>query len=90
MIQPRDPDLQERMRQFEVVAKVAMQIPHRSVFNLPPNAGEIGLVELGMTEFSLSRNQSRICIGLARDLLAEVDKRDRNRNHSRSKLKCVA
>lgn len=67
-----NPDLEERMRQCEVVAKIAIQTRAMSIGG--KKSGRRSIIGLAKEEFGLTRSQARICIGRAQNLLAEVER----------------
>lgn len=63
------PETAESMRQFEVVAKVAIQ---SGVCHYGASRHRVSVLNIGMNQFGLSRNQSSICLGRAQVMLSDV------------------
>ena len=63
------PALLEHMRQFEVVAKVAIQSgrfqPRQRIFRM-------GVHKIGEEQFGLTRGQAKLCVGRAKDFVNNV------------------
>jgi hypothetical protein len=85
-----DRDLADRMFQFEVVAKIAIQKSMHSVFKLPPNTGEVSLTKIAAEHFGLNAQHARICIGRARDMLQTIIDLDRERSLTKGRSRRVA
>ncbi len=72
--------IDERLHAFEVVCKTALKLKglgSQASLHLK-KAG--GLAGLGESEFGLSAYQVKSCLGRARNFMAEVNERDKERN----------
>jgi hypothetical protein len=70
-IEKNEADLADRMRQFEVVCKVAFQTDAARYYS--SGTGErISLYKIAEEHFGLNNHQSRKCIGRAQNMLADV------------------
>lgn len=78
----------ERLRQFEVVCKVALQLrlvelKHKKLH--PERNSNMGLV--GSKEFGLKRGEVKYCMARARNFLAAVDEATMERNRHALRLR---
>ncbi len=75
-------DLAERLRQFSVVCKVAIQ----TTWGLGSTVHNLGLKQLGRDKYGLDKYQVFYCVGRAWDHLEEVRHAERERNRSKLEL----
>ena len=78
-----DGDIFDRLRQFEVVCRVAIQLAglgSQSHLHLKQTGGIAGI---GKDEFGLTAQQVKYCLGRARNFLAEARELERARNATR-------
>lgn len=66
------PETVEQMRQFEVVAKVAIQLGHYACGGVGKRPGRIALHKIGRAKFGLTDHQTRVCVARAQMLLRNV------------------
>lgn len=71
MIKQLAPEVIERMRQHEVVCKIAIQLGLGG-YTTGAKANRVSLVNLGIDEFGLTSLQSQTCVGRARDFVNNV------------------
>jgi hypothetical protein len=74
-----DSDTAERLRQFTVVCKIAFQIGRGATVgrtHMP------GLINIGVSEFDLSENDYKRCVGAAQNFIAELSELSRLRKEA--------
>jgi hypothetical protein len=79
-----DPDLADRLRRFEVVCKVTIQLStttHRTTSGKHPVPGG-NLIDNGSQHFGLTPSQVRYCTGRARNFLDDIRTAERARNNA--------
>lgn len=76
-----DAETEERLRQFGVVAKVAIQTGSARVGGI---SDRVNLVEIAKEHFGLSRGECRKCVARAQILLAEIEEADRIRHSDKT------
>lgn len=81
-----DSDLADRLRKFQVVVKIAIQLRRSGVQNIK-TTDRIGLLGLAAREFDLNKDQAQYCIGRVQNFLDDIRNAERVRNaakHRRS------
>jgi hypothetical protein len=74
MSTPLDPETCERMRQCEIVLKIAIQT--NRVAPMCRGKDKLNLLGIAVNQFGLTRGQFRVCLGRAQSLLIEIQERD--------------
>lgn len=77
-----NPELADRLRQFEVVSRIAIQLRRSGSYGSVThrNVKRIGLADLAAREFELNPQQVHYCMGRARNYIDDIRSAERARN----------